>query len=62
MPILQSPTAQFAWRVGATPATAYAGQIAGRQVVVFVANSGAYAGRIISAIVPDAAQLLQWGL
>jgi hypothetical protein len=32
------------------------------QAVVFVANEGPYQGRVLSAIVPDASQIAQWGL
>jgi hypothetical protein len=33
-----------------------------RMIVVFVAKEGPYQGRVLSAIVPDAAQTAQWGL
>lgn len=61
-PILRSPKASFDWTVGGTAARAFAGEAGGRQVVVFVAKDGPYQGRVLSAIVPDASQIAQWGL
>jgi RHS repeat-associated protein len=61
-PILRSPAASFDWRLGGTAARAFAGEAGGRQVVVFVAKEGPYQGRVLSAIVPDASQIAQWGL
>lgn len=61
-PILRSPAKTFDWRVGNTAARAFAGEASGSKVVVFVAKEGAYQGRVLSAIVPDAAQAAQWGL
>lgn len=61
-PILQNPSATFNWRLGDTATRAFAGQAGGRQVVVFVAKEGPYQGRVISAVVPDANQVAQWGL
>jgi len=61
-PILRSPAASFDWRLGGTAARAFAGEAGGRQVVVFVAKEGPYQGRVLSAIVPDAAQIAKWGL
>jgi hypothetical protein len=61
-PILRGPAKAFDRRVGSTAARAFAGEAGGRQVVVFVAKEGAYQGGVLSAIVPDAAQVAQWGL
>jgi hypothetical protein len=61
-PILRNPSSSFNWQLGATAARAFAGEADGSQVVVFVAKEGPYAGRVISAIVPDADQVAQWGL
>jgi RHS repeat-associated protein len=61
-PILSNPTKTFGWRIGGTAAQAFAGSAGGRQVVAFVAKEGPYQGRVLSAIVPDAAQIAQWGL
>jgi RHS repeat-associated protein len=61
-PILRNPSATFNWRLGDTATRAFAGQAGGRQVVVFVAKEGPYQGRVISAVVPDASQVAQWGL
>ncbi len=61
-PILRNPSSTFNWRLGDTATRAFAGQAGGRQVVVFVAKEGPYQGRVISAVVPDANQVAQWGL
>lgn len=61
-PILRNPSATFNWRLGDTATMAFAGQAGGRQVAVFVAKEGPYQGRVISAVVPDANQVAQWGL
>ena len=61
-PILRSPAKTFDWKLGRTMTRAYAGQAGGRTVVVFVAQDGGYEGSIVSAVVPDAAQMAQWGL
>jgi hypothetical protein len=61
-PILRSPAASFDWRLGGTAARAFAGEAGGRQVVVFVAKEGPHQGRVLSAVVPDASQIAQWGL
>ena len=61
-PILRAPTRAFDWRVGETMTRAFAGEAGGRQVVVFVAKEGPYQGSVLSAVVPDAAQMAQWGL
>jgi YD repeat-containing protein len=55
-----SPTPAYrpAGRAGPTPpGTGY-----GNPVVVFVAKEGPYQGRVLSAVVPDARQMAQWGL
>src|SRR5688572_911760 len=61
-PILTGPAKAFDWKLGGSAARAFAGEAGGRQVVVFVAKEGAYQGRVLSAIIPDAAQIAQWGL
>lgn len=61
-PILRNPAATFEWRIGNTAARAFAGQAGGKHVFVFVAKEGPYQGRVLSAIVPDATQMAQWGL
>lgn len=60
-PILRTPAKTFDWRLGDTMTRAFMGQAGGRTVVVFVAKEGAYDGRVLSAVVPDAGQMLQWG-
>lgn len=60
-PILQNPTKTFPWRLGDSPSTAYVGTV-GQTVVVFVATSGPYAGRVLSAVVPTPANKLKWGI
>lgn len=61
-PILRSPSSTFDWRLGNTLTRGFAGESRGRQVVVFVAKEGPYQGRVLSAVVPDASQMAQWGL
>jgi hypothetical protein len=61
-PILRNPAAAFDWKLGGTATRAFAGEAGGRPVVVFVAKEGPFHGRVLSAIVPDAAQMAQWGL
>ena len=61
-PVLRNPTASFDWKLGTTATRAFAGEAGGRQVVIFVAKEGQYEGRVLSAIVPDTAQIAQWGL
>jgi len=61
-PILTHPSKTFDWRVGNTLARAFAGEAGGKRVVVFVAKAGPYQGRVISAVVPTAKQVAEWGL
>ena len=61
-PILTNPTRTFPWRLGATSTRAFAGKVSGRDVVVFVATEGSYSGRVLSAVVPNAAKAATWGL
>jgi hypothetical protein len=61
-PILTSPSRTFDWTLGSTRTRAFAGSASGKQVVVFVAKQGPYQGRVLSAVVPDANQMTQWGL
>ena len=61
--ILKDPCKSFLWTLkGGTKAIGHFGYVNGRAVVVFVARSGPYAGKVVSAIVPDLKQLAQWGL
>ena len=61
-PLLLRPVKTFDWKVGGTQARGFAGYAGGKRVVVFVAKEGPYQGRVISAVVPDAKQVAQWGL
>ncbi|WP_203656137.1 RHS repeat-associated core domain-containing protein, partial [Demequina activiva] len=61
-PMLRSPAKTFDWKLGATITRGFAGEAGGSQVVVFVAKEGPYQGRVLSAVVPDAGQMAQWGL
>jgi hypothetical protein len=61
-PILTNPAKTFDWKLGNTATRAFAGQAGGKQVVVFVAKEGPYQGKVLSAVVPDAGQMTQWGL
>jgi len=62
VPILTNPTKTFTWKVGGTMTQAFAGEVDGTQVVAFVATDGKWSGKLISAVVPDADQIAQWGL
>jgi hypothetical protein len=61
-PLLTSPAKTFDWRLGKTATCAFAGDVGGTSVVVFVAKGGPYQGVVVSAVVPDANQVAQWGL
>jgi hypothetical protein len=61
-PILTNPAKTFDWKLGNTATRAFAGEVGGKQVVVFVAKEGPYQGKVLSAVVPDAGQITQWGL
>ncbi|MER6004316.1 RHS repeat-associated core domain-containing protein [Nonomuraea angiospora] len=61
-PILTNPTKTFAWKLGDTKTRAFAGMVRGKMVVVFVAAEGPYQGKVISAVVPTAANKQKWGL
>jgi hypothetical protein len=61
-PILARPVKTFDWKLGATSARAMVGEVDGKSVVVFVAKEGPFQGRILSALVPDEVQIIQWGL
>jgi RHS repeat-associated protein len=56
-PILTGPKKVFDWTVGATPGIGYLGEVGGKNVLVIVAKSGQWAGKVIAAIIPDAQQL-----
>lgn len=60
--ILESPAKTFDWTVGGTACRGFAGVVDGENVVVFVAEEGPYAGKVLSSVVPDAAQVAKWGL
>jgi RHS repeat-associated protein len=61
-PILEHPTSTFDWALGPTATRGFAGEIGGTRVVVFVAKEGPFQGRVLSAVVPDANQVIKWGL
>jgi hypothetical protein len=61
-PILRSPAKTFDWKLGNTASRAFAGVAGGKRIVVFVAKEGPYQGKVLSAVVPDAGQVAQWGL
>lgn len=56
-PLLESPITTFSWKVGATPTRGYYGIARGEKLVAFIATEGPYQGKLISAIVSDAAQI-----
>ncbi|MCP4964921.1 MAG: hypothetical protein GY926_06760, partial [bacterium] len=61
-PMLTNPAKTFDWRLGNTATRAFAGDVSGTPVVVFVAKDGPYQGVVVSAVVPDTNQIAQWGL
>ena len=61
-PILRRPDWTFQWRLGATRTTAFVGRAEGRDVVVFVASEGKWAGKVLSAYEPSAERLAGWGI
>jgi hypothetical protein len=61
-PILTNPAKTFDWRLGDTMARAFAGEVGGKHVMAFVVKEGPFLGRVMSALVPDAYQVLQLGL
>jgi len=61
-PVLESPAASFNWRVGATHARGFIGNVGGQDVFAFVAKEGAYAGQVISSGVVQASDWALWGL
>ena len=61
-PLLTNPARTFDWRPRNTATRAFAGEVGGTPVVICVAKDGPYQGVVVSAIVPDANQLAQWGL
>ncbi len=56
-PILENPVHAANWRIGATEARAFLGNVNGQNVVVVVAKEGAYQGKVISSFIPDSNQL-----
>ncbi|MFD5404293.1 polymorphic toxin-type HINT domain-containing protein, partial [Streptomyces griseorubiginosus] len=60
--VLTSPDKTFDWKIGSTPAKGFAKKVDGKVVVIFVAKEGQYQGKILSAMVPPAKNLLKWGL
>ena len=62
IPILENPAHTFNWRVGVTNSKGFVGEFNGQTVVVFIAKDGPYAGKVISSLIPDANQVVQWGI
>ncbi|GAA3747464.1 polymorphic toxin-type HINT domain-containing protein [Salinactinospora qingdaonensis] len=60
--ILTNPRKKFSWKIGGTPSNAFAGEVDGVTVVVFVAKEGPYKGRVISAVAPGPENKEKWGL
>jgi hypothetical protein len=60
--VLRDPVQSFTWTLGGLRTSAYAGIIGEQRVVIFVAREGPLRGKVMTAIVPDAKQILQWGL
>ena len=53
----KAPTHSASWRIGATQAQAFLGEVGGQNVAIMIAKEGPQAGKVISAFVPDANQL-----
>ena len=60
--VLEGPARSFNWRVGATQAKGFIGNVGGRDVFVFVAKEGPYQGQVISSGVVSASDWALWGL
>ncbi|MFG2999576.1 polymorphic toxin-type HINT domain-containing protein, partial [Streptomyces sp. NPDC048340] len=60
--ILTNPTKTFDWKTGNTPARAFAGMVDGKHVVLMVAKEGPHAGKVLTSYIPDADQIIEWGL
>jgi hypothetical protein len=45
------------WRIGATNARAFLGNVKGQDVVIVIAKDGPQQGKVISSFIPDANQL-----
>lgn len=61
-PVLENPVASFNWRVGATQARGFIGNVGGRDLFAFVAKEGPYAGQVITSGVVQASDWALWGL
>ena len=57
VPILEAPKKSADWRVGGTEGRAFLGEVSGKPVVIVVAKDGPFAGKVVSAFVPDSNQL-----
>ena len=62
VPVLTRPGKTFDWKIGDTPARAFAGEVDGKTVVAFVAKEGLYQGRVVSALIPSPQNMVKWGL
>jgi hypothetical protein len=60
--VLTSPDRTFDWKTGDTNARAFAKKINGQVVAIIVAKEGPYQGKIITAMVPNAKKLAEWGM
>jgi hypothetical protein len=61
-PVLVNPEKTFDWKIGDTRSRGYSGEVDGRLVVVFVAQEGAYQGKVLSAWVATPENIAKWGL
>lgn len=56
-PILENPLHVANWRISATEGRAFLGNVNGHNVVIVVAESGPFQGKVISSFIPDENQL-----
>ena len=54
---MTNPKKVFDWSLGNTPGIGYLGEVGGKTVLIVIAKSGQYAGKVIAAIVPEVEQL-----
>ncbi|NNG20987.1 hypothetical protein HJ590_15745 [Naumannella sp. ID2617S] len=61
-PVLTKPDRVFPHKLGNDAVTGYAAKIDGKDVVVFVYDSGKNAGKLATAVHPTPQQMINWGL
>jgi hypothetical protein len=61
-PVLTQPEMTFDWKIGATQAKGFSGEVDGKLSVVFVAKEGPYQGKVLSAWTATPDNIAKWGL